>query len=186
MKSAPLILLFYCLFLFGIHAESASPTGNPLPAWHKLTVGIYPAAPFNMRQADGSWTGISVDLWREIASDLKVDFEFKEIPVADRFNALMNGWIDVCIGPITVTAEREEQIDFTHRFSPLGCGSRCGQRMLLLSLKQVLTRAPLATLAQKPRGGFFTPSFRQTFARPTSDRPNSFATVLVAFDQTKS
>jgi polar amino acid transport system substrate-binding protein len=120
MKSAPLILLFYCLFLFGIHAESASPTGNPLPAWHKLTVGIYPAAPFNMRQADGSWTGISVDLWREIASDLKVDFEFKEIPVADRFNALMNGWIDVCIGPITVTAEREEQIDFTHRFFTSG------------------------------------------------------------------
>ncbi|HEV3209702.1 MAG TPA: transporter substrate-binding domain-containing protein, partial [Chthoniobacterales bacterium] len=63
-----------------------------------------------MRQADGSWTGISVDLWREIASDLKIDFELKEIPVADRFNALMNGWIDVCIGPITVTAEREEQI----------------------------------------------------------------------------
>ena len=120
MKSAPLILLFYCLFLFGIHAESASPTGNPLPAWHKLTVGIYPAAPFNIRQADGSWTGISVDLWREIASDLKVDFEFKEIPVADRFNALMNGWIDVCIGPITVTAEREEQIDFTHRFFTSG------------------------------------------------------------------
>jgi ABC-type amino acid transport substrate-binding protein len=73
-----------------------------------------------MRQADGSWTGISVDLWREIASDLKIDFELKEIPVADRFNALMNGWIDVCIGPITVTAEREEQIDFTHRFFTSG------------------------------------------------------------------
>jgi polar amino acid transport system substrate-binding protein len=120
MKSALLILLFYCVFLFVIRAESASPTGNPSPAWHKLTVGIYSAAPFNIRQADGSWTGISVDLWKEIASDLKVDFEFKEIPVADRFNALMNGWIDVCIGPITVTAEREEQIDFTHRFFTSG------------------------------------------------------------------
>jgi ABC-type amino acid transport substrate-binding protein len=36
-----------------------------------------------------------VDLWREIASDLKTDFEFKEIRVDDRFGALMNGWIDV-------------------------------------------------------------------------------------------
>ena len=120
MKSALLILLSCCVFLFAIHAESASPTENSSPAWHKLTVGVYEAAPFNMRQADGSWTGISVDLWREIASDLKVDFEFKEIPVADRFTALMNGWIDVCIGPITVTAEREEQIDFTHRFFTSG------------------------------------------------------------------
>jgi len=120
MKSVLLILLFYCIFLFSIHAESASPAGNPSPTWHKLTVGVYSAAPFNIRQADGLWTGISVDLWREIASDLKVDFEFKEIPVADRFDALMNGWIDVCIGPITVTAEREEQIDFTHRFFTSG------------------------------------------------------------------
>jgi polar amino acid transport system substrate-binding protein len=120
MKLALLIILFYCLFLFGIHAESASPTGNPSPAWHKLTIGVYRAAPFDIRQADGSWTGITIDLWREIASDLKVDFEFKEIPVADRFNALMNGWIDVCIGPITVTAERQEQIDFTHRFFTSG------------------------------------------------------------------
>jgi polar amino acid transport system substrate-binding protein len=115
-----LIFLFCCLFPFGMDAQSPAPTGNPSPTWHKLTVGVYTAAPFNMRQADGSWTGISVDLWREIASDLKADFEFKEIPVADRFNALMNGWIDVCIGPITVTAEREQQIDFTHRFFTSG------------------------------------------------------------------
>jgi polar amino acid transport system substrate-binding protein len=120
MKSALLILLPYCLFLLGIRAESTSPTELPSPISHKLTVGVYQAAPFNIRQADGSWTGISVDLWREIASDLKVDFEFKEIPVADRFTALMSGWIDVCIGPITVTAEREEQIDFTHRFFTSG------------------------------------------------------------------
>jgi ABC-type amino acid transport substrate-binding protein len=77
MKSALLILLFYYLFLFDIHAESASPGGSPTPTWHKLTVGVYRAAPFNIRQADGSWTGISVDLWREIAADLKVDFEWR-------------------------------------------------------------------------------------------------------------
>jgi polar amino acid transport system substrate-binding protein len=120
IKSVLLILLSHCLFLFGIPAESASPAASPSPAGHKLMVGVYVAAPFNIQQADGSWTGISVDLWREIASDLKVDFEFREIPVADRFTALMNGWIDVCIGPISVTAEREQQIDFTHRFFTSG------------------------------------------------------------------
>jgi polar amino acid transport system substrate-binding protein len=120
IKSALLILLSHCLFLFGIRAESASPVASPSPAGHKLMVGVYVAAPFNIQQADGSWTGISVDLWREIASDLKVDFEFREIAVADRFTDLMNGWIDVCIGPISVTAEREQQIDFTHRFFTSG------------------------------------------------------------------
>ena len=146
MKRAVLILPFYCIFSFGVHAEAASPTGSPSPTWPKLTVGVYIAAPFDMRQADGSWTGISVDLWREVASDLKADFEFKEIPVAERFNALMNGWIDVCIGPITVTAEREEEIDFTHRFftSGLRVAMRAkdaapNSNLLLLLLKQLLS-----------------------------------------------
>jgi polar amino acid transport system substrate-binding protein len=120
MKSAALMLLLCSLFRSAVWAEPAAPAVSPPPVLHKLIVGIYPAPPFNIQQADGSWTGISVDLWREIASDLKADFEFKEIPVAERFDALMNGWIDVCIGPITVTAEREEKIDFTHRFFSSG------------------------------------------------------------------
>jgi len=146
MKRALLIVPFYCIFSFGVHAEAASPTGSPSPTWPKLTVGVYIAAPFDMRQPDGSWTGISIDLWREVASDLKADFEFKEIPVAERFNALMNGWIDVCIGPITVTAEREEEIDFTHRFftSGLRVAMRAkdaapNSNLLILLLKQLLS-----------------------------------------------
>ena len=120
MKNPVLILLFCGMIVPAVIGQSpvTSPTPSPIP--RKLIVGIYSAPPFNMRQADGSWTGISVDLWREVASDLKTDFEFREITVADRFRALMTGWIDVCIGPITVTAEREEMIDFTHRFFSSG------------------------------------------------------------------
>jgi polar amino acid transport system substrate-binding protein len=150
IKSALLIPLFHCLFLFCARAESASPAASPSAARPKLTVGIYVAAPFNIRQADGSWTGISVDLWREIASDLKVDFEFKEIPVADRFTALMNDWIDVCIGPISVTAEREQQIDFTHRFFTSGLrvamrakDANPSSNLLLTLVKELFSRHEL-------------------------------------------
>jgi polar amino acid transport system substrate-binding protein len=112
----PALILAFCWILTPLACGQSGPSADPSPVPHKLIVGIYSAPPFNIRQADGSWTGISVDLWKEIASDLKTDFEFEEIGVADRFQALMNGWIDVCIGPITITAEREEMIDFTHRF----------------------------------------------------------------------
>jgi polar amino acid transport system substrate-binding protein len=120
MTNLALILLFCWMFTRAVFAESPVPSASPSPTPRKLIVGIWSAPPFNIRQADGSWTGISVDLWREIASDLKTDFEFKEIRVDDRFGALMNGWIDVCIGPITITAEREEMIDFTHQFFSAG------------------------------------------------------------------
>src|ERR1700756_4228547 len=120
MTNAALGLLFCWMFTSAIFAQSLAPSASPSPTPPKLIVGIWSAPPFNIRQADGSWTGISVDLWREIASDLKTDFEFRDIRVDDRFEALMNGWIDVCVGPTTITAEREEVIDFTHQFFSAG------------------------------------------------------------------
>jgi polar amino acid transport system substrate-binding protein len=120
MRNPALVLLFCWMFTPAAFAESLPPSASPSPTPPKLIVGIWSAPPFNIRQADGSWTGISVDLWREIASDLKTDFEFREIRVGDRFGALMNGWIDVCVGPTTITAEREEMIDFTHQFFSAG------------------------------------------------------------------
>jgi polar amino acid transport system substrate-binding protein len=120
MTNAARILLFCWMFAPALFAQSSSPSASPSSTPHKLIVGIWSAPPFNMRQSDGSWTGISVDLWQEIASDLKTDFEFKEIRVDDRFGTLMNGWIDVCVGPTTITAQREEMIDFTHQFFSAG------------------------------------------------------------------
>jgi polar amino acid transport system substrate-binding protein len=120
MTNPAFALLFCWMFTPAAFAESLAPSASPSPTPRKLIVGIWSAPPFNIRQADGSWTGISVDLWREIASDLNTDFEFKEIRVDDRFRALMNGWIDVCVGPTTITAEREEVIDFTHQFFSAG------------------------------------------------------------------
>jgi polar amino acid transport system substrate-binding protein len=115
-----LITVFGCVIPSICLGNPAAAGPSPPEAWPKLIVGIYSAPPFNIRQPDGSWTGIAVDLWKEIASDLNVDFQFKEITVATRFEGLMNGWFDVCIGPITITAEREEQIDFTHTFFTSG------------------------------------------------------------------
>ena len=141
-----LITVFGCL-IPSICLGDPAAAGPSLPETRpKLIVGIYSAPPFNIRQPDGSWTGIAVDLWKEIASDLNVDFEFKEITVATRFEGLMNGWFDVCIGPITITAEREEQIDFTHTFFTSGLrvatrtsASATDSNFLLPLLRQLLS-----------------------------------------------
>ena len=31
-----------------------------------------------MKNDEGAWTGISIDLWREIATELNLSFEFRE------------------------------------------------------------------------------------------------------------
>jgi polar amino acid transport system substrate-binding protein len=145
-----LITVFGCLIPSICFGDPAAAGPSPAKTLPKLIVGIYSAPPFNIRQPDGAWTGIAVDLWKEIASDLNVDFEFKEITVATRFEGLMNGWFDVCVGPITITAEREEQIDFTHTFFTSGLrvatrtsSSTTDSNFLLPLLRQLLSKQVL-------------------------------------------
>ena len=87
----------------------------PLPK-QKLTVGIAVGPPFNIREADGSWAGISVELWRQIAQELGLEYEFRETDLAGCFAGLSEGWLDLSIGPLSITAPRGEVCDFTHAY----------------------------------------------------------------------
>lgn len=83
-------------------------------------VGITSVPPFVIENADGEWEGISVDLWRQIAEDM--DLEYELIPLS--FNELLEnveaGEIDVAVGALTMTAERETRFDFSHPFYQTG------------------------------------------------------------------
>ena len=43
-----------------------------------LIVGTKIAPPFAMKADDGSWEGISIELWDEIAKELDLDYEWQE------------------------------------------------------------------------------------------------------------
>ncbi len=80
----------------------------------RLKVGISPFSPFVMF-AEEEPIGASIDFWRQIALKLNIDYEFVECEgVADKLKRLREGQIDIAIGGITITEQREESIDFTH------------------------------------------------------------------------
>ena len=117
----------WCAALFcapAIHATGTDPIDEnlppPIPApaipKQKLIVGIAPGPPFNIHELDGSWSGISVELWRRIASALGIQFEFRETDLSGNFSGLAGGWLDVAVGPLTITQQREEICDFTHAY----------------------------------------------------------------------
>jgi ABC-type amino acid transport substrate-binding protein len=121
-----LLLGASCLALFSLAlcVSGAEPPRENLPSpipypplpKHKLIVGLAVGPPFDIRQADGSWTGISVELWRQIAKELNLEYEFRETNLSGTFVGLAHGWLDVSVGPLTVTAPREEVCDFTHAY----------------------------------------------------------------------
>jgi ABC-type amino acid transport substrate-binding protein len=88
-----------------------------------LQVGTKHAPPFAMRAADGTWQGLSIDLWERLAQDLEVDYELVEHPdTIQLLQAVRDGRVDCAIAAITLTAEREKLIDFSHSYFSTGLG----------------------------------------------------------------
>ncbi len=88
-----------------------------------LTVAIKQAPPFAIQGNDGKWRGISVELWESIADDLNLKFEYQQSPdVVTLMDQLKKKQVDLAIGAITVTAEREKFSDFSHPFFTTGLG----------------------------------------------------------------
>lgn len=97
----------------------ASPDINP-QAGRTLIVGTMVAPPFVALIPNGHWTGRSIELWREIAEEEHLRFEFQERDLEGLFRGLEDGSLDVVAAPLTVTADREARVDFTHPFFTTG------------------------------------------------------------------
>jgi polar amino acid transport system substrate-binding protein len=79
-----------------------------------LVIGVdatYP--PFEYKDAQGEFAGLSVDLGRALAQDLKLPVEFKNIAFDGLTLALNTGRIDMIISSMTATEERAKTLDFS-------------------------------------------------------------------------
>ena len=81
-----------------------------------LRVGVVELQPFVMKTVDGHWQGISIDLWREVADRMDVDFELRGY---DSVEVLTEAFVkgDLDLTPmVAVTAEREALVDFSDAY----------------------------------------------------------------------
>lgn len=88
----------------------------------KITVGTKKAPPFVIKQENGEWSGISIDLWKQVAEDLGVEYEIKEYDLQGLLNAVENKEVDIAVSPLTITSAREERIDFSQPYLVTGLG----------------------------------------------------------------
>ena len=117
-------LLFATLGLSTIVHAQDQPSTPAAPAASvpqaPLKVGITVVPPFVMPAKDGHWEGISIDLWQDIAKGMNRQFEWLPMTFSEQLEAVEKGDIDVAVGALTMTAERDTQFDFTHPFYQTG------------------------------------------------------------------
>ncbi len=108
----PLVPLF-----FGTGCSQSSPPADP----SILRVGLDPTyPPFEMRDAAGNLTGVSVDLAQAIGNHLDKKVEFIPMDFQGLLPALQTGKIDLIISSMTATEERAKQVAFSSPYAENG------------------------------------------------------------------
>lgn len=105
--------------IFGLWFLAASAGAQP-PA--KLRVGIFDRAPFAMKDPDGHWTGLAVEVWEQAAAAAGLSFEYVETSEERIVRQVARGEVDLAVGEIGVSAERERLVDFAQPYlsCPIG------------------------------------------------------------------
>jgi ABC-type amino acid transport substrate-binding protein len=102
-----------CLLLLAVTAAAQD---------RPLQVGTKEAPPFAMRRGDGTWSGLGVGLWKHVAQDLGLKYEWRELPLPELLAGVADGSLDAAVAAPSVSAEREESMDFSHPYHVSGLG----------------------------------------------------------------
>ena len=108
-----LLLLLPMIFLFGGCGDSQQNSNDDAntKTGNKFIIGLDDEyAPFGFRDEQGKLVGFDIDLAKETARRMGVEFEFKPINWNNKENELDSGNIDIIWNGLDITPERKERI----------------------------------------------------------------------------
>ena len=102
--------------------QDPPPRPAPQAEGDELVVLTKEAEPFAMQRPDGSWHGLSVELWEEVARVAGWRYRYEEVGLEAMLDSIAAGEGDVAVAALTVTPEREQRMDFGHPYHVSGLG----------------------------------------------------------------
>ncbi len=82
----------------------------------KSRVGIYDRPPFAVKDADGKWSGLAVDVWERVSSELNLPYEYVETSLEDAIAQTAAGKLDLVVGGIGVSPDRAKLVEFSQPY----------------------------------------------------------------------
>jgi len=119
MKQLTVLTVLMLFLSLGIIINGSAQQIQPLP---KLIIGTKEAPPFVIKRSDGGWEGISIELWRHVATKLNLTYEFRERDLKALVDGVADGTLNLGIAALTITPDREARIDFSHPYFSTGLG----------------------------------------------------------------
>lgn len=95
--------------------------------------------PFSMKDKNGEYYGISVDLFKAVAMEQKLDYEFVETPTSAAEESIDKGNTDIFISGVKLTANNKKAFDFTGPYIQSGVVMFTSQNNNKINSKQDLS-----------------------------------------------
>src|SRR6516162_7158419 len=109
-----LIAIALAVCLVGAAAASSTSGAERAPD-EPLRVAVYDVPPYGSVDAEGLFSGASVDLWRRVAEDLHLTYRLIAVAqMEDVITGVERGHFDAAIGAITITPARLARVEFTY------------------------------------------------------------------------
>ena len=115
MTAAPRVLRLTVIALAATGIVAAASAGwARADASNQVTVAVLKdGRPFSYQANDGVWRGLAVEMWHAIAAELHLETRFVSMDRAALLNAVASGQARYGIGPLSITPERLERVDFS-------------------------------------------------------------------------
>ena len=130
----------FCLLLFA----ASTPWAQGQATAGKVSVAAASCPPFVIVE-EGRFNGLAVYLWQEIATELDLQYEITAYSIGDMLAAISEPreerTVDVGMSCLSVTAERERIVDFSHSFYETYIGIAVKQRGLSDAVAAIFTNA---------------------------------------------
>ena len=129
-----LLTLCFACFIGVAKAQPSAQSDETGQSRPSLTVGVSHMPPFAIEtktENGRDWDGIGVHLWREVAEDLDIQYEWQMIDPTAINQQVQTGTVDIAI-TASATADGEQQLDFTQSYYTASIGIAQPRRRRLL------------------------------------------------------
>ena len=112
----PRLVLLVTALVFSVAAYPAQGGEESAP----LTVAVAECPPFVIVE-NGRYSGLAIFLWEQVGQELGLSWEYAEYPLGSMLELIKSSdspdLPDVGVSCMSITAEREKLVDFTHSFN---------------------------------------------------------------------
>ncbi|MEJ2764891.1 transporter substrate-binding domain-containing protein [Photobacterium sp. MCCC 1A19761] len=137
----PLTLFFLLTQCFWTLPAAAAPAVKPT-----VLVGTYDCPPFVIKHPDGTFSGLSIFLWEQVAKEMGIQYEIQEYELKTLLDKIADKEINFGVSCLSITPERELRFDFSHSFYETHLAIAVKQKNYLSAVTGLLTNKQLLSV----------------------------------------